>query len=114
MVEYVFLTKNHYTWSCLISNVYKSVWTFNSYLVTMFAILLYRQCRSWSQINDDLETFIKAFKLSLDEINKKTLTVALDNFNTESQTWCESGITLFAGSKFDILTCNHGLYLLIN
>ena len=80
----------------------------------MFAILLYLHYRSRSQIHDDFETFIKAFKLNLDEINKKTLTIALDNFNFESQTWCESGITLFAGSKLDILTCSHGLHQLIN
>ena len=76
-------------------------------------IILYR---SPSQTHDNFEKFMKNFELNLDEINKKNpfLTVTLGDFNATSQTWFKNNKTSYKGSKFDILTCNHGLHQLIN
>ena len=59
---------------------------------------------------------MKSFELNLDEINKKNLflTVALGDFKAKSQNQCKNDITLYKGSKLQILTCSHGLHQLIN
>ena len=59
---------------------------------------------------------MKNFELNFDEINKKStfLAVTLGYFNAKSQTWFKNDKTLYEGSKFDILTCSHGLHQLIN
>ena len=94
MVEYVFITKKSLPFK--LHNIKCLQEWMNIELVigdnVCNHIILYR---SGSHIHDDFETFITIFGLKfLDKMNKKNWTVALRDFNTKSQTWCKSGITL--------------------
>ena len=60
--------------------------------------------RSPSQTQDEFETFLKNFELTLDKIheNNPFMTIVLGDFNAKSNNWCKSDITSLEGSKIDI------------
>ena len=68
-----------------------------------------------SQTQDEFETFLKNFELTLDKIdeNNPFMTIVLGDFNTKSNNWCKSDITSFEGSKVDTIANSYGLNQLI-
>ena len=68
-------------------------------------------CRSPSQTQDEFETFLKNFELTLDKIheNNPFMTIVLGDFNAK----CKSDITSLEGSKIDTITNSYGLNQLI-
>ena len=71
--------------------------------------------RSPSQTQDEFETFLKNFELTLDEIheNNQFMTIVLGDFNAKSNNWCKSDITSLEGSKVDTIANSYGLNQLI-
>ena len=71
--------------------------------------------RSPSQTQDEFETFLKNFELTLDKIheNNPFMTIVLDDFNAKSNNWCKSDITSLEGSKIDTIANSYGLNQLI-
>ena len=69
-----------------------------------------------SQTQDEFETFLKNFELTLDKIheNNPFMTVVLGDFDAKSNNWCKADITsLVEGSKVDAITSSYGLNQLI-
>ena len=71
--------------------------------------------RSPSQTQDEFETFLKNFELTLDKVHKKNpfMTVALGEFNVKSNKWCKADITSLEDSKIDTIANSYGLNQLI-
>ena len=71
--------------------------------------------RSKSQTQDEFETFLKNFELTLDKIheNNPFMTVVLGDFNAKSSNWCKADVTSLEGSKIDTITSSYGLNQLI-
>ena len=71
--------------------------------------------RSPSQTQDEFETFLKNFELTLDKIheNNPFVTVVLGDFNAKSNNWCKADITSLEGCKTDTIASSYGLNLLI-
>ena len=71
--------------------------------------------RSPSQTQDEFETFLKNFELTLDKIheNNPFMTIVLGDFNAKSNNWCKSDITSLEGSKVDTIANSYGLNQLI-
>ena len=67
--------------------------------------------RSPSQRQEEFQTFISNFKLSLDALlcGNPFLTVIIGDFNAKSKDWCSIDITSFEGSELDFLTSQFGL-----
>ena len=67
--------------------------------------------RSASQMQDEFETFLKNFELTLDKIheNNSFMTVVLGDFNTKSSNWCKADVTSLEGSKTDTITNSYAL-----
>ena len=65
-----------------------------------------------SQTQDEFETFLKNFKLTLDKIheNNPFMTVVLGDFNAN---YCRADITSLKGSKIYTITSSYGLNQLI-
>ena len=68
-----------------------------------------------SQTQDEFETFLKNFELTLDKIheNNPFMTVVLGDFNAKSSNWCKADVTSLEGSKIDTITSSYGLNQLI-
>ena len=69
-----------------------------------------------SQTQDEFETFLKNFELTLDKIheNNPFMTVVLGDFDSKSNNWCKADITsLVEGYKGDAITSSYGLNQLI-
>ena len=68
-----------------------------------------------SQIQDEFETFLKNFELTLDKIheNNPFMTIALGDFNATSNNWCKADITSLEGSKIDTIANSYGLNQII-
>ena len=66
-------------------------------------------------MQDEFETFLKNFELTLDKIyeNNSFMTVVLGDFNAKSNNWCKADITVLEGSKIDTITNSYGLNQLI-
>ena len=71
--------------------------------------------RSPSQTQDEFETFLKNFELTLDKIlgNNPFMTIVLGDFNAKSNNWCKSDITSLEGSKIDTIANSYALNQLI-
>ena len=71
--------------------------------------------RSPSQTQDEFETFLKNFELSLDKIheNNPFMTIVQGDFNAKSNNWGKSDITSLEGSKIDTIANSYGLNQLI-
>ena len=71
--------------------------------------------RSPSQTQDEFETFLKNFELTLDKIheNNPFMTIVLGDFNVKSNNWCKSEIASLEGSKIDTIVNSYGLNQLI-
>ena len=71
--------------------------------------------RSPSQTQDEFETFLKNFELTLDKSheNNPFMTIVLGDFNGKSNNWCKSDITSLEGSKIDTIVNSYGLNQLI-
>ena len=71
--------------------------------------------RSPSQTQDESETFLKNFEMTLDKIqeNNPFMTVALGDFNVKSNNWCKADVTSLEASKIDTITSSYGLNQLI-
>ena len=72
-------------------------------------------CRSPYQTQDEFETFLKDFKLTLDKIheNNSFMTVVLGYINAKSNNWCKADITSLEGSEIDTIASSYGLNQLI-
>ena len=72
--------------------------------------------RSPCQTQDEFETSLKNFELTLDKIhgNNPFMTVVLGDFNAKSNNWCKADITSLESSKIDTITSSYGLNQLIN
>ena len=72
-------------------------------------------CRSPYQTQDEFETFLKDFKLTLDKIheNNSFMTVVLGDINAKSNNWCKADITSLEGSEIDTIASSYGLNQLI-
>ena len=68
-----------------------------------------------SQTQDEFETFLKNFELTLDKIheNNPFMTIVLGDFNAKSNNWCRADITSLEGSKIDTIGNSYGLNQLI-
>ena len=64
-----------------------------------------------SQTQDEFETFLKIFELTLDKIHENNLfmTIVLGDFNAKSNNRYKSDITSLEGSKIDIIANSYGL-----
>ena len=71
--------------------------------------------RSPSETQDELETFLNYFELTLDKIHENNLfmTVVLGDFNAKSNNWCKADITSLEGSKMGTIARSYGLNQLI-
>ena len=71
--------------------------------------------RSPSQTNDEFESILKHFELTLDKIHEDSpfMISLLDDFNAKSNNWCKNDITSHEGSMSNAVTCNYGLHQLI-
>ena len=71
--------------------------------------------RSPGQTQDEFETFLKNFELTLDKNheNNPFMTIVLGEFNAKSNNWCKSDITSLEGSKIDTIANSYGLNQLI-
>ena len=87
-----------------------------------FEIRIGRKCckficlyRSPSQTNDEFESFLKNFELTLDKIHddNPSMISLLGDFNAKSNNWCKNDITFHEGSMIDAVTSNYGLHQLI-
>ena len=68
-----------------------------------------------SQTQNEFETFLKNFELTLDKIheNNPFMTIVLGDFNAKSNNWCKADITALEGSKIDTIASSYGLNQLI-
>ena len=70
-------------------------------------------CLYWSpsQTQDEFETFLKNFELTLDKIheNNPFMTVVLGDFNAKSNNWCKADITSLEDSMIDTIASSYGL-----
>ena len=87
-----------------------------------FEIRIGRKCckficlyRSPSQTNDEFESFLKMFELTLDKIHHGNpfMVSVLGDFNAKSNDWCKNDITSHEGPMIDAVTSNYGLHQLI-
>ena len=87
-----------------------------------FEIRIGRKCckficlyRSPSQTNDEFESFLKNFELTLDKIHEDNpfMISVLGDFNAKSNNWCKNDITPHEGSMIDAVTSNYRLHQLI-
>ena len=71
--------------------------------------------RSPSETQDEFETFLNYFELTLDKIHENNLlrTVVLGDFNAKSNSWWKADITSLEGSKIDSIMSSYGLNQLI-
>ena len=71
--------------------------------------------RSPSETQDEFETFLNYFELTLDKIDENNLlmTVVLGDFNAKSNSWCKADITSLEGSKIYTIMSSYGLNQLI-
>ena len=71
--------------------------------------------RSPGQTQDEFETFLKNFELTLDKIheNNPFRIIVLGDFNAKSNNWCKSDITSLEDSKVDTIANSYGLNQLI-
>ena len=71
--------------------------------------------RSPSQTNDEFESFLKNFELTLDKIHEDNpfMISVLGDFNAKSNNWCKNDITSHEGSMIDAVTSNYRLHQLI-
>ena len=71
--------------------------------------------RSPSETQDEFETFLNYFELTLDKIHENNLlmTVVLGDFNAKSNSWCKADITSLEGSKIYTIMSSYGLNQLI-
>ena len=71
--------------------------------------------RSLSQAQDEFETFLKNFELTLDKIheNNPFMTIILGDFNAKSNNRGKSDITSLEGSKIDTIANSYGLDQLV-
>ena len=78
-----------------------------------FEIRIGRKCckficlyRSPSQTNDEFESFLKNFELTLDKIHEDNpfMISVLGDFNAKSNNWCKNDITSHEGSVIDVVT----------
>ena len=72
-------------------------------------------CSSPYQTQDEFETFLKDFKLTLDKIheNNSFMNVVLGDINAKSNNWCKVDITSLEGSEIDTIASSYGLNQLI-
>ena len=68
-----------------------------------------------NQCQDDFESFMNNFELSLDSVmvNYPFLTVVLGDFNAKTRLWYNSNITTYEGSKIDGVNFQFGLEQII-
>ena len=87
-----------------------------------FEVRIGRKCckficlyRSPNQTNDEFESFLKNFELTLDKIHEDNpfMISVLGNFNAKSNNWCKNDITFHESSMIDAVTSNYGLHQLI-
>ena len=87
-----------------------------------FEIRIGRKCfkficfyRPPSQTNDEFESFLKDFELTLDKIheNNQFMTSVLGDFNAKSHNWCKNDITSHEAFMTDVVMSNYGLHQLI-
>ena len=116
---------NYLTWESLrLKNTlsFKLVNTKHLQECITFEIRIGRKCcksiclyRSPSQTNDEFESFLKIFELTLDKIHEGNpfLISVLGDFNGKSNIWCKNNITSNEGSMIDVVTSNYGLHQLI-
>ena len=71
--------------------------------------------RSPSQTNEEFESFLKKFELTLDKIHDDNpfMISVLGDFNAKSNNWCKNNITSHEGPMIDAVTSNYGLHQLI-
>ena len=71
--------------------------------------------RSTSHTQDEFETLLKNFELTLDKIdaNNPFAAVVLGDFNAKSNNWCKADITSLEGSKIDTIASSYGFNQLI-
>ena len=71
--------------------------------------------RSLNQFQDDFESFINNFELSLDSVivNNTFLTVIFGDFNAKSSLGYNNDIATYEGSKTDGITSRFGLQQII-
>ena len=81
------------------------------YIIWKFICL----CRSPSQTNDEFETFLKNFELTLDKIHEGNpfMISVFGDFNAKSNNLCKNDITSNEGSMIDAVTSTYGLHQLI-
>ena len=67
--------------------------------------------RSPSQTQDEFETFLKNFELTLDKIpeNNPFMTVVLGNFNAKCNNWCKADITSLEDSMMNTIASSFSL-----
>ena len=70
---------------------------------------------SSSQTQDEFETFLINFEMTLDKIheNNPFMTVVLGDFNAKSNNWYKADVASLEGSKIDTITSSYGLNQLI-
>ena len=68
-----------------------------------------------SQMQDEFETFLKNFELTLDRIhvNDPFMTVVLGGFNATSNNWCKADITSHEGSTIYAIASSYDFNQLI-
>ena len=66
-------------------------------------------------MQDEFETFLKNFELTLDKIdvNNPFMAVVLGDFNAKSNNWCKADIISLEGSKIDTIASSYGFNQLI-
>ena len=71
--------------------------------------------RSPSQTQDEFETFLQNFELTLDKTheNNPFMTIALGDFNAKSNNLCKADTTSLEGSKINTIASSYGLNQLI-
>ena len=86
-----------------------------------FEIRIGRKCckficlyRSPSQTNDEFESFLKSFELTLDKIHEDNpfMVSVLGDFNAKSNNWCKNDVTSHEDSMIDAVTSNSVLHQL--
>ena len=80
-----------------------------------FEIRIGRKCckficlfRSPNQTNDEFESFLKNFELTLDKIHEENpfMISVLCDFNAKFNNWCKTDTTSHEGSRTDAVTSN--------